>query len=228
MRGSMMDYPLTITHFLERARRLFPRKGIVTRTGTGVHRYTYADLYRRTGRLANALAALGVGPGDRVASFAWNSYRHLELYLGVPSSGAVLHTLNIRLFPEQVTYIVNHADDAVICVDDSLVPLLEPLAAQFPRVRAYVVMGDGPLPATSLQPVYRYEDLLAAASEEYRFPHLDENAAAACCYTSGTTGHPKGVVYTHRSLVLHSFAEAMSDAMGLCESDVVMPVVPEV
>ena len=226
MHGSMMDYPLTTTHFLDRARRLFPRKAIVTRTGAGMHRYTYADLYRRTCRLANALAALGVARGERVASFAWNSYRHLELYLGVPSSGAVVHTLNIRLFPEQITYIVNHADDAVICVDDSLVPLLEPLAAQLPRVRAYVVMGDAPLPATSLHPVYRYDDLLAAASEEYEFPRLDEHAAAACCYTSGTTGNPKGVVYSHRSLVLHSFAEAMSDAMGLCESDVVMPVVP--
>ena len=226
MRGLMMDYPLTITHQLERANRLFPKKEIVTRTPSGLHRYTYADLYRRACRLGNALAALGVRQGDRVGSFAWNTYRHLELYLGVPSSGAVLHTLNIRLFPEQISFIVNHAEDAVIFVDDVLVSTLEPLAKDFRGVRAYVVMGDGPLPATSLQPVYRYEDLLAAAKEEFAFPKLDENAAAGMCYTSGTTGNPKGVVYSHRSMVLHSFAQAMADAMGLCEADTVLPVVP--
>jgi fatty-acyl-CoA synthase len=226
MRGLMMDYPLTITDQLERANRLFPKKEIVTRTSNGLHRYTYAELYRRACRLGNALSALGVRQGDRVASFAWNTYRHLELYLGVPSSGAVLHTLNIRLFPEQISFIVNHAEDKVIFVDDSLVSTLEPLAKDFRSVRAYVVMGDGPLPASSLKPLYRYEDLLAAAQEDYAFPKLDENAAAGMCYTSGTTGNPKGVVYSHRSMVLHSFAQAMADAMGLCEADTVLPVVP--
>ena len=226
MRGLMMDYPLTINLLLERARRLFPKKEVVTRTAAGLHRYTYADLYGRVCRLANALAALGVRPGDRVGTFAWNTYRHLELYLGVPSSGAVLHTLNIRLFPEQINFIVNHAEDTVIFVDDSLVSTLEPLAEELRSVRAYVVMGDGPLPSTSLKPAYRYEDLLAAAKQEYVFPKLDEYAAAGMCYTSGTTGNPKGVVYSHRSLVLHSFAQAMADSMALCEADVVLPVVP--
>ncbi len=226
MRGSMMDYPLTIRLQLERAYRLFPRKEVVTRTPSGLHRYTYADLYRRACRLGNALAQLGVRAGDRVGTFAWNTSRHLELYLGVPSSGAVLHTLNIRLFPEQINFIVNHAEDVVIFVDDSLVTTLEPLAKEFRSVRAYVVMGDGPVPSTSLKPAYRYEELLAAAPEEYAFPKLDENAAAGMCYTSGTTGNPKGVAYSHRSLVLHSYAQAMADAMGLCEADVVLPVVP--
>ena len=226
MRGLMMDYPLTLTHVVERARRMFPAKEVITRTPTGLHRLTYADLCRRACRLANALRGLGVRHGDRVATFAWNTSRHLELYLAVPSSGAVLHTLNIRLFPEQISFIVNHAEDAVICVDDVLVKALEPLAKELPGVRAYVVMGDGPLPETSLHPVYRYDHLLAAASEDYAFPRLDEYSAAAICYTSGTTGNPKGVVYSHRALTLHSLAQAGADSFGLCEADVVMPVVP--
>jgi fatty-acyl-CoA synthase len=226
MRGLMMDYPLTLTHVLERAGRQFPGKQVITRTATGRHGLTYAELYRRACRLANALRALGVRPGDRVASFAWNTHRHLELYLGVPCSGAVLHTLNIRLFPEQIAFIVNHAEDAVICVDDVLVQALEPLAKDLRSVRAYVVMGDGPLPETTLRPLYRYEDLLAAAPEDFAFPRLDESSAAAICYTSGTTGNPKGVVYSHRALVLHSLAQAGADSFGLCEADVVLPVVP--
>jgi fatty-acyl-CoA synthase len=226
MRGRMMDYPLTLTHFLERANLLFPRKEIITRTAAGLHRYTYADLYRRAGRLANALRALGVREGDRVASFAWNTFRHLELYLGVPCSGAVLHTLNIRLFPEQVVFIANHAEDAVLCVDESLLAALEPLAPELKTVRAYIVMGDGPLPQTRLHPVYRYEDLLAAAEPQFDFPRLDENTAAAMCYTSGTTGNPKGVVYSHRALALQSLVQASADAFAIREADVIMPVVP--
>jgi len=226
MRGLMMDYPLTLTHFLDRAQRLFADKEVISRGAGGVSRYSYRAYYERVSRLANALQRLGVRPGDRVASFAWNTHRHFELYFGVPCSGAVLHTLNIRLFPEQIEFIVNHAEDSFIFVDDSLVAALEPLAARLKTVRGYIVMGDGPLPATSLAPLHRYEDLLAAASAEYAFPKLDENTAAAICYTSGTTGNPKGVVYSHRALFLQSLSQAATDSFGLCENDVVMPVVP--
>src|SRR5262249_45066782 len=155
-----------------------------------------------------------------------NTYRHLELYLAVPSSGAVLHTVNIRLFPDQITYIINHAADAVLFLDDSLIPHLEPHADALSSVRAFVVMGDGPLPATKLAPVHRYEDLLANAADTVDWPALDENDAAGMCYTSGTTGNPKGVLYSHRALVLQCFAQAMADTFALSEADRVLSVVP--
>jgi fatty-acyl-CoA synthase len=226
MRGLTQDHQLTLTDVLERAELLFAGKPIVTRTASGRHRYTYGDFAARARRLAGALRALGVRPGDRVGTFAWNTYRHLELYLGVPCAGAVLHTLNIRLFPEQICYIVNHAEDAVIFVDDALVAALEPHAAKLRSVRAFVVMGDGPLPETTLPNAQRYEDVLAAASAEYDWPKLDERDAAAMCYTSGTTGNPKGVVYSHRALVLQAFAQCAADAFALSERDVVLSVVP--
>ena len=226
MKGLMMDYPLTLTHFLERAAKLFPRKEIVSQLPSGTHRYTYADLHRRARRLASALERLGVRPGDRVATFAWNHHRHLELYFAVPGLGAVLHTLNIRLFPDQIAYIVNHAEDKLIVVDDSLLPVLEKLQDKLQGVQGYVVMADGPLPETTLAPVYSYEELVEQGDEAYEFPRLDEDDAAIMCYTSGTTGNPKGCLYSHKALVVHTLVECLPDCLGLSERDVVMPIVP--
>ncbi len=227
MEGLMMDWPLTLHHFLDRSARLFPRKEIVTRTAAGMHRYTYADFHRRVHRLAHALGRLGIGRGDRVATFAWNTYRHLEIYFAAPCMGAVLHTLNIRLAPDQLIYIINHAEDRVIFVDASLVPLLERIRDQIPTVKAFVVMSDaGPAP-TVLQPAFDYEALLEESPDApYPWPRLDENTAAGMCYTSGTTGNPKGVVYSHRAIFLHSLALCLADTFGICERDVLMPVVP--
>jgi fatty-acyl-CoA synthase len=226
MQGLIMDYPLTLTHILERARRLYPRKEIVTKTAAEMHRYTYADMYERAGRLANALARLGISADGRVATFAWNTFRHLEIYFAAPCSGRVLHTLNIRLFPDQVAYIANHAEDEVVFVDASLLPALEKIAPHFKTIRHYVVMADGAMPETTLPNAISYEELLAAAPRDYDWPRLDENSACAMCYTSGTTGNPKGAVYSHRAMFLHSFSECMSDSFGVCERDTVLPVVP--
>ena len=227
MEGLMMDWPLTLHHFLDRAARLFPRKEIATRTAAGMHRYTYADFHRRVHRLAHALTRLGIGRGDRVATFAWNTYRHLEIYFAAPCMGAVLHTLNIRLAPDQLIYIINHAEDRVIFVDASLVPLLERIRDQIPTVKAFVIMSDAGPVQTSLSPALDYEALLAESPEApYPWPRLDENAAAGMCYTSGTTGNPKGVVYSHRAIFLHSLALCLADTFGICERDVLMPVVP--
>ncbi len=226
MEGLMMDWPLTLHHFLDRAARLFPRKEIATRTAAGMHRYTYADFHRRVHRLAHALTRLGIGRGDRVATFAWNTYRHLEIYFAAPCMGAVLHTLNIRLAPDQLIYIINHAEDRVIFVDASLVPLLERIRDQIPTVKAFVIMSEAGPVQTSLSPALDYEALLAESPEApYPWPRLDENAAAGMCYTSGTTGNPKGVVYSHRAIFLHSMALCLADTFGICERDVLMPVV---
>jgi len=226
MRGLMMDRPLLLGHFLERAEKLYPRREIVSRTAKGLHRTNYREVAGRVRRLASALDKLNLGRGDRVGTFGWNHYRHLELYFAVPTSGRVLHTLNIRLFPEQITFIANHAEDRVIFVDDVLVPQLEKVARELPRVEAYVVMGDGEVPKTSLAPLVRYEDLLTQGSADYEFPEFDENEAAAMCYTSGTTGNPKGVLYSHRALFLQSMAHAMADGFALCDRDTVLAIVP--
>jgi len=226
MQGQMMDYPLTLTPLLDRARRLFPKKEIITKAGPNLERMTYGQMTERVARLANALEKLGVRRGDRVATFAWNNERHLELYFAIPCMGAVLHTLNLRLPADQLTYIVAHAEDQVLFVDPTLLPVIEKLAPQFKSVKHYVVMGDKVPEGTTLKPVHSYEELLANASPDYPWPHLDENEAAAMCYTSGTTGHPKGVVYSHRSIYLHSLALSLIDSLGFAEHDVFLPVVP--
>jgi fatty-acyl-CoA synthase len=225
MRGLMMDdYPLTLTAFLERARRLH-RREIVSRTATGIHRYTYREYVPRVDRLAGALARLGVKRGDRVATFAWNSYRHFELYFAVPCMGAVIHTLNVRLFPDQLAYIINHAEDRVVFVDASVLPAFDQIRAQLKTVRQVVVMNDTgqPVdPAAGLD----YERLLADAPAGFDYPLLDERSAAGMCYTSGTTGNPKAVVYSHRAIVLHSLAQAGADLMGMTERDTCLSIVP--
>jgi fatty-acyl-CoA synthase len=225
----MQDRPLTLDGFVERAERLSPNKEIVTATVGGVERVTHGQWADRTRRLASVLDTLGVSADGRVATFAWNTARHLELYFAAPCSGRVLHTLNIRLFPEQVTYIVNHAQDEVIFVDRSLLGLLAPLVPTFSTVRHLVVMEDG-APVADLEgldgvEVLDHETLLAAEPPaEFRVD--DELRAASMCYTSGTTGNPKGVVYTHRSTYLHTMAAMFADSVGVSESDVILPVVP--
>lgn len=226
MQGQMMDYPLTITPLLKRAQRLYPKKEIVTKAGPGLKRYTYAEMTERVGRLANALEKLGVKRGDRVATFAWNNAYHLELYFAVPCMGAVLHPLNLRLPGDQLAYIVQHADDQVLFVDPTLVPAVEKLAPYLKSIRHYVILGDSIPADTSLKPAHAYEELIASVGPDYPWPRLDENDAAGMCYTSGTTGNPKGVVYSHRSIYLHSLGLSMTDSFGLSEQDIFMPVVP--
>ncbi len=227
LQGLMQDdFPLTLHHIRRRMVACSPDAQVLTLAEPGaVERVTFAEASERIDRLARALGRLGIEQGDRVGTFAWNNQRHFELYFAIPCVGAVLHTLNIRLFEEQLTYIVNHAEDRVIFVDDSLVPVLEKLAPSFESVEHYVVMGDGD--AGSLPNVLRYEELLEQAGPgAFDYAEVDERQAAALCYTSGTTGNPKGVLYSHRSISLHSTATLIRDGLGLCRSDRVLAVVP--
>jgi fatty-acyl-CoA synthase len=224
MRGLMQDDQLILTRILERATAFFPRQQIVTRTASGDHRETYEELGDRAARLANALKDLGIGPGDRVGSFGFNTYRHLELYFAVPCMGSVLHTLNIRLHPDLVAWIATHAGDKVIFVDDVLVPVFSKIAPHLKGVEHVVVMGPGD--RGDLLDTLDYEELLEQASPGFDWPELDEDTASAMCYTSGTTGDPKGVVYSHRSMVLHAYMIDLADTIGITSHDAVLPVVP--
>jgi fatty-acyl-CoA synthase len=228
MHGLMMDTPLLISSIAEHAQKFHGDREIVSVTMDNPrHRYTMREAVERSRKLANALDKLGLEAGDRVATIAWNDYRHLEIYYGVSGSGYVCHTINPRLFPEQLVFIINHAEDRWIFTDLMFVPLLEKLLPQIPQVEGFVVMTDeAHMPETSLPNAVCYETLLAAESSEYQWPQLDERTASALCYTSGTTGDPKGVLYDHRSTVLHAYASVAPDVLNLSSNDVVLPVVP--
>jgi fatty-acyl-CoA synthase len=223
MRGLMQDVPLTLQLVLERVAALYPNKTVATMTDDGIRRRTYAEVVERVTRLAAALRDLGVKPGDRVATFAWNSDRHLELYLAVPCMGAVLHTLNLRLHADQVAWIANHAEDEVVFADASLAELWGKVG-DLKTVRQVVSMRDAP---TAIDGALDYEELIAGGDASFDWPRLDERSAAAMCYTSGTTGNPKGVVYSHRSSVLHTMASLYVDFLALSERDVCLPIVPQ-
>ena len=229
MHGQMMQQPLMISSLLVHAERHHGEQQIVSRRVEGdIHRQTYRELAQRSRRMANAISALGVQPGARVATLAWNGHRHLELYYAVSGSAAVLHTLNPRLHPDQVVYIADHAEDQVLFFDLTFLPIIEAVAGRLKTVRHLVAMTDrAHMPASvKLPDLLCYEDLLEAQSDQYQWPSFDENTASSLCYTSGTTGNPKGVLYSHRSTVLHTYAAALPDALNLSARDVVLPVVP--
>lgn len=225
MWSTMQDYPLTISSIMRYGTQVFADSEVATFDGAGMRRISYAELGRRVARLANALRRLGVDADQRVATFQWNNTEHLEAYLAIPSMGAVMHTLNIRLAPDQVAYIANHAEDRIVIVDDTLVPLLVRALPQMTTVRHVIIVGDATLEAEG-KTVHRYQDLLAAEPDTFDWPRLDERQAASMCYTSGTTGNPKGVVYSHRTAYLHSMGSCVGNAFSLSSADRVLPVVP--
>ena len=223
MRSTMQDAPLLVSGILRHGQRVYGDSLVVTATGDGYRQASFAEVAGRAEQLAKALARLGVGDSDRVGTFMWNDQEHLEAYLGVPSMGAVLHTLNIRLFPEQLAFVVNHAEDKVVIVDASLAPLLARVRHQLKTVEQVIVVGGA---AEGLGETLDYGELLGAEDEGMDWPQLDERSAAAMCYTSGTTGDPKGVVYSHRSTYLHSMAGLSANAIGASEGDRVLVIVP--
>lgn len=229
MLGLMQSQPLLISSLIDFADRHHGDAQIVSRRVEGdIHRYTYRDLARRSRQLANTLDGLGLQPGDRVASLAWNGYRHMEMYFGVSGSGRVLHTVNPRLHPDQVAWIINHAEDRVMCFDLTFLPIIQAVHAKCPTVRQWVALCDADrLPADSGIPgLVSYEAWIAGQSDQYQWPEFDENTASSMCYTSGTTGNPKAVLYSHRSTTLHAYAAALPDVMCISARDSVLPVVP--
>jgi fatty-acyl-CoA synthase len=227
MLGRMMDIPLLISSLIMHADRHHGDTEIVTRTVEGpIHRYTYRDAHLRSRQLAGALEKLGVKHGDRIGTLAWNTHRHFEIYYAVSGMGAVCHTINPRLFPEQITYIANHAEDTYLFVDLTFVPLVEKLRSSLKSIKGVVIMTDKAHMPDSIPDAICYEDLVASHSGDYVWPVFDERTASSLCYTSGTTGNPKGVLFQHRSTVLHSYAECMPDVVNLSATDTLMPVVP--
>lgn len=229
LEGLMMDHQLTLDKIIEHARQLHPNKKVISKLPDGsFHELTYGEMYKRVRRLSSALVSeLGVQPGDRVGTFAWNNYQHLELYFAIPGAAAVCHTLNIRLNQEQLSYIIDHAEDKVVFVDGALLPLYEQLAADSSSVQAHVLFNVDRDVQTSLKNIYFYEDLIEKGDENYAWDCTDERMASAMCYTSGTTGNPKGALYSHRSTYLHTFGVMQANAMGVCERDTVLAVVPQ-
>ncbi len=228
MRGLMQDWPLLETTILDYAKKEHGSREIVSRSVEGpIHRTTYAETHLRARKCAQALRRLGVRPGDVVATMAWNNWRHFESWYGILGAGAVYHTLNPRLFADQLVYIINHAGDSWLLLDTSFVPVLEAIAPKLPALKGYILLaGKANMPETKLKNALSYEELIAAEDGDFKWAKVDENDAAGMCYTSGTTGNPKGVVYSHRSNVLHTFISNSADAMGLRAVDTVMPVVP--
>src|SRR6266849_1620876 len=224
MHGLMMDMPLLISGLIAHADRHHGDTEIVSKTVDGsVHRYTYSDAHARARKLANALQRLGVQPGERIATLAWNSFRHFEIYYAVAGSRAVIHTINPRLCPDQIAYIANHAEDKVVFFDITFAPLVEKLAPQLKTVKHWVAMTDrAHMPKIGLC----YEELMDAENDRYEWPIFDERTAACLCYTSGTTGNPKGALYSHRSTIIHAYASALPDALNISARDVILPVVP--
>src|SRR5262245_18925547 len=229
MNGLMMQQPLLVSSLLEHAERHHGDQEIVSRRVEGdLHRQTYRDLGQRARRMANALAARGIGLGDRVATLAWNGYRHMELYYAVSGSGAVLHTLNPRLHADQVVWIADHAEDEILFFDLTFLPLVEAISPRVSTIKAFVVMTDrAHMPrSSSIANLLCYADLIDGHSPDFHWPTFDENSASSLCYTSGTTGNPKGALYSHRSTVLHSYAAALPDSLNCSARDTILPVVP--
>ncbi|HKI74137.1 MAG TPA: AMP-binding protein, partial [Pseudomonadales bacterium] len=224
--STMQQTPLLMSRILGRGASLDPNEEIVTLQANGTHRQTLRATWERASQVANALTERGIKVGDRVASFMWNNYRHLELYQGVPSMGAVLHTLNIRLSPHDLEYIINHAESRVIFIDEDLLPLLEPLIGKIPTVELLVICRHGEGGESSFGNCLDYEDFIAGQPTTFDWPEIDENSPMGLCYTSGTTGKPKGVMYTNRSTYLHTITQAMTDAMGLTALDSLCGIVP--